>query len=82
MMRRKILLELVLLQDYITLRRTNMKIEIGSSKPEKYKEYWPGQYKVFSHFEYIAGVPQPLFVISTLKENGKPNLCLMELFFR
>ncbi len=52
-----------------------MKINIGRTKPETYKEDWPGQYKFFSHYEYAAGIPQVLFIITTLKENGKPNLC-------
>jgi flavin reductase (DIM6/NTAB) family NADH-FMN oxidoreductase RutF len=52
-----------------------MKIEISDKKPTDYKEYWPGQYKIFSHYEYVAGVPSILFMITTLKDNGKPNAC-------
>jgi len=52
-----------------------MKVEITDQKPEFLKETWPGQYEVFSHFEYISAVPSILFIISTLKENGKPNAC-------
>lgn len=52
-----------------------MKIEIGETKPAHYTEYWPGQYKCFSHFEYVSGVPHALFLITTLKANGKPNAC-------
>jgi len=51
-----------------------MKIEIGEQKPVNLKEYWPGQYRFFSHMEYTAGIPQLLFAISTLKENGKGNI--------
>jgi len=51
-----------------------MKIEIGEQKPSHLKEYWPGQYRFFSHMEYAAGIPQLLFAISTLKENGKGNI--------
>ena len=51
-----------------------MKIEIGEHRPENFKEYWPGQYDIFSHFEYACGIPSILFVITTLKENGKPNV--------
>lgn len=51
------------------------KIEIGKQKPEMLKELWPGQYEVFSHFEYVSGVPQVLFLVTTLKANGKPNVC-------
>ncbi|NTV90315.1 MAG: hypothetical protein HGA22_08150 [Clostridiales bacterium] len=53
-----------------------MKIEIGEKRPENYKENWPGEYDIFSHFEFIAGVPAPIFMITTLKENGMPNACL------
>jgi len=56
-------------------RRSNMKVEIGSRKPEVFREYWPGQYEFFSHLEYACGIPHVLFVITTVKENGKPNAC-------
>lgn len=52
-----------------------MKVGIGKQKPEHYREYWPGQYDIFSHFEYVSGIPQALFLITTLKETGKPNAC-------
>lgn len=53
-----------------------MKIEICNRKPECFKESWPGQYDIFSHYEYTNGVPSVVFMITTLKENGKPNACL------
>ncbi|SDM75027.1 flavin reductase family protein [Acetanaerobacterium elongatum] len=53
-----------------------MKIEISEKKPEHYKEYWPMQYDIFSHFEYTCGVPSVMFLITTLKENGNANACL------
>lgn len=53
-----------------------MKIEIGETRPAHFKEYWPMQYQLFSHFEFAAGIPKMLFAIATLKENGKPNICL------
>jgi len=52
-----------------------MKLEIGEQRPEHFKTYWPGQYEVFSHFEYACGIPSVLFAITTLKANGKPNVC-------
>jgi len=52
-----------------------MKIEIGNLKPEFLKETWPGQYSFFSYFEYLCGIPHVLFLITTLKENGKSNVC-------
>jgi flavin reductase (DIM6/NTAB) family NADH-FMN oxidoreductase RutF len=51
-----------------------VKTEIGSSLPKHFVEYWPGQYEVFSHFEYACGIPHVLFAVTTLKENGKPNI--------
>ena len=50
-----------------------MKIEIGEQRPENFTQYWDGQYDVFHHFEYACGIPHLLFVITTRKENGKPN---------
>jgi flavin reductase (DIM6/NTAB) family NADH-FMN oxidoreductase RutF len=52
-----------------------MKYEIGEQKPANLKEYWPGQYDIFSHFEYLSGIPHALFLITTRKENGKANAC-------
>jgi len=51
-----------------------MKIEIGRDRPSNFAEHWPGQYEVFSHFEYAAGIPHALFAVTTLKENGLPNV--------
>lgn len=53
-----------------------MKIEIGNRKPEYFKEGWPGQYDIFSHYEFTSGVPSVMFMITTLKENGTTNACL------
>ena len=52
-----------------------MKTEVGMERPAHYKESWPGMYDLFSHYEFISNVPQPLFLITTLKENGKINAC-------
>ncbi len=38
-------------------------------------ENWPGQFDSFSHLEFACAIPQVLFLISTVKQNGKPNLC-------
>jgi flavin reductase (DIM6/NTAB) family NADH-FMN oxidoreductase RutF len=51
-----------------------MKIEIGERKPENFAQHWPGQYEVFSHFEYACGIPSVLHAVTTQKENGKPNV--------
>lgn len=53
-----------------------MKIEIKNEKPESFIDAWPGQFDIFSHYEFTSGVPSVLFMITTLKENGEPNACL------
>jgi flavin reductase (DIM6/NTAB) family NADH-FMN oxidoreductase RutF len=52
-----------------------MKIEIGNSKPDNFIDRWPGEFKIFSHFEMALGIPHNLFLITTVKENGRPNAC-------
>lgn len=52
-----------------------MKLEIGTKIPDHFKASWEGQYECFSHLEFACGIPQILTAITTLKENGKPNLC-------
>ncbi len=52
-----------------------MKIEIGDVKPENFQDRWPGEFRLFSHYEMALGIPHTLFLITTLKENGKPNAC-------
>jgi flavin reductase (DIM6/NTAB) family NADH-FMN oxidoreductase RutF len=52
-----------------------MKIEIGDSKPDNFIDRWPGEFRIFSHFEMALGIPHSLFLITTLKENGKSNAC-------
>jgi len=52
-----------------------MKIEIGDTKPDNFMDRWPGEFRIFSHFEMALGIPHSLFLITTLKENGKPNAC-------
>lgn len=52
-----------------------MKIEIGKTKPANFTEAWPGELSMSSHFECGAVVPNVLSMITTLKENGKPNAC-------
>ncbi len=52
-----------------------MKREIGMESAELLYENWPGQFDSFSHMEFACAIPQVLFLISTRKENGQPNLC-------
>ena len=48
-----------------------------SSKPEKIIEEWPGQFTTIgSWHEVITQMPQPLFVVTGWKPNGKENACL------
>ena len=50
-----------------------MKHEIGIEKPDYLIEDWPGKYDAFSWLEYVVTVPNPIVLITTLKENGIPN---------
>jgi flavin reductase (DIM6/NTAB) family NADH-FMN oxidoreductase RutF len=50
-----------------------MKREISIAQPDYLIEDWPGKYEVFSWLEYIITVPNPIFFITTRKENGAPN---------
>jgi flavin reductase (DIM6/NTAB) family NADH-FMN oxidoreductase RutF len=52
-----------------------MKIEISPDRPSDSIEKWPGEFEVFSHYETTLGIPHSLFLITTVKENGKPNAC-------
>ncbi len=52
-----------------------MKLEYGISKPDVLVEKWNGQYSVFSWMEYVTAIPQPLFLITTFKDNNKANAC-------
>jgi len=51
------------------------KIEMGTSKPENFVPTWDGQYDFFSHLEFACGIPNLMFAVTTLKENGKSNVC-------
>ncbi|WP_352420445.1 flavin reductase [Proteiniborus sp.] len=53
-----------------------MKYELENKKPETFATTWEGQYEVFNWAEYLIGVPMPIFLITTYKENGLPNACL------
>ncbi|MCE5189290.1 MAG: flavin reductase family protein [Eubacteriales bacterium] len=53
-----------------------MKFEIGENLPEYFQPDWPEQYDIFSHFEFACGIPQAIFAVTTLKQNGQPNVCL------
>ena len=50
-----------------------MKREISIAQPEHLIEDWPGKYEIFSWLEYIVTVPNPIFIVTTRKDNGSPN---------
>lgn len=52
-----------------------MKRDINIENNGLLYENWTGQFETFSHMEFSCAVPQVLFLISTLKANGAPNLC-------
>jgi len=48
-----------------------------TAKPEKMVEQWPGQFtKIGSWHEAVIQMPQPIFVVTGWKSNGKENACL------
>ncbi|TWH49449.1 flavin reductase family protein [Sporomusa sp. KB1] len=53
-----------------------MKLEILTQKPDFFQEEWPGHYDIFHWFEFVCGIPHPLFLLTTYKDNGQPNACL------
>jgi flavin reductase (DIM6/NTAB) family NADH-FMN oxidoreductase RutF len=44
--------------------------------PPHLKEQWDGQFSVFSYYTFVIDVPAPLFIVTTLKENGLANAAL------
>lgn len=50
-----------------------MKHEIDIAQPDYLIEDWPGKYDVFSWLEYVVTVPNPIYLITTRKNNGAPN---------
>ena len=52
-----------------------MKYELNS-KPNNFKETWPGQFNIFSWIENVTAIPQAISIITTWKEGRIPNACL------
>lgn len=50
-----------------------MKHEFSTTQPDYLIEDWPTKYDTFSWLEYVVTVPNPIFLITSNKENGKPN---------
>lgn len=53
-----------------------MKIELPVIPPAQLKEQWGGQFSVFSYYAFVIDVPSPVFIITTLKQNGLANAAL------
>lgn len=47
-----------------------------SNQPETFKEEYPSQLSTFSWMDFVAAIPSPIFLVTTYKDNGKPNACL------
>ena len=47
-----------------------------SAMPQTFTENWPGEIRSFSWEDYLTGIPSPLFLVTTYKENGRENACL------
>lgn len=52
-----------------------MDYQIGDQIPSHFQPEWPGQFDLFSYFEFACGIPQLLFAITTYKEGEVPNVC-------
>ena len=50
-----------------------MKHYFTHEKPECLIEDWPGKYKTFSWLEFGITVPNPIYLVTTLKEGNIPN---------
>ncbi len=52
-----------------------MKLEF-QTKPETFKEHWPGEFTSFSWQDFLTCIPSPLFLVTSYKANGLPNASL------
>lgn len=50
-----------------------MKMELPVVVPEWIKESWDDQFKVFPWYYFAIDLPTPIFIITTLKDNGLAN---------
>lgn len=50
-----------------------MKMELPVQLPDCIKESWEGQFEVFPWYYFAINLPSPIFIITTLKENGLAN---------
>ena len=52
-----------------------MKMEFGE-QPAAFRELWPGAAEIFPWPELVSAIPSPIFLVTTYKQNRKPNACL------
>ncbi len=50
-----------------------MKVELPVQIPSWIKESWEGQFEVFPWYYFAIDLPSPIFIITTLKDNGLAN---------
>lgn len=55
---------------------SQMKHEFSLDQPCEIREKWPGQLEIFSWMDLAVTVPNIITLITTRKENGRPNACL------
>jgi flavin reductase (DIM6/NTAB) family NADH-FMN oxidoreductase RutF len=53
-----------------------MKLDLPVIPPAGLKEGWPGQYQVFSWYNFALNIPTAVFMVTTLKKNGLSNVQL------
>lgn len=47
--------------------------EHDNRMPDYFKENWEGKWSIFSWMEFVCAIPQVLFMVTTVKDNGLPN---------
>ncbi len=53
-----------------------MTFEHGSARPDTLTEDWEHQFDILPWMAYLTAIPHVIFLVTTLKENGKPNAAL------
>lgn len=52
------------------------KVELPVDPPAGVSGSWPGAFDVFPWLYYVFNIPGPVFMVTTVKENGLPNVQL------
>lgn len=47
-----------------------------NTKPDLFREEWPGELSSFAWHDFLTAIPSPIFLVTSYKENGKENACL------